>query len=61
MAKLEKQIAQAEEELDQISSKLNDPANGTNVALLTEMTSRQQELEEQLLEWYEAVEDKQRG
>ncbi len=61
LRKLEKQIAQAEEELDQISSKLNDPANGTNVALLTEMTNRQQELEEQLLEWYEAVEDKQRG
>ena len=61
LRKLEKQIAQAEEELDLISSKLNDPANGTNVALLTEMTNRQQELEEQLLEWYEAVEDKQRG
>ena len=50
-------IAAAEEELDEISREMNLPENGTNVELLTKLTGRQEELEEQLLEWYEAVEE----
>ena len=57
LRKLEKQIAAAEEELDEIGREMNLPENGTNVELLTKLTGRQEELEEQLLEWYEAVED----
>ena len=36
---------------------MNLPENGTNVELLTKLTTRQQELEEQLLEWYEQLEE----
>ena len=57
LRKLEKQIAAAEEELDEIGREMNLPENGTNVELLTKLTGRQEELEEQLLEWYEAVEE----
>ncbi len=54
--KLEKQIAAAEEELEEIDRQMNLPENGTNVELLTKLTGRQQELEEQLLLWYEEQE-----
>jgi len=57
LRKLEKQIQTAEEELTEIEEQFNDPENGTNVELLTKLTTRQQELEEQLLEWYEQVEE----
>lgn len=53
--KLEKQIGEAEEELDGIDQEMNLPENGTNVPLLTKLSSRQQELEEQLLMWYEQL------
>lgn len=55
--KLEKQVAAAETELEQIEQEMNLPENGTNVELLTKLTTRQQELEEQLLEWYEQMEE----
>ena len=55
--KLEKQVAAAETELEQIEQEMNLPENGTNVELLTKLTTRQQELEEQLLEWYEQLEE----
>ena len=54
--KLEKQIGTAEEELGEIDRQLALPENGTNVELLTKLTTRQQELEEQLLTWYEELE-----
>ncbi len=53
--KLEKRIAEAEQELEEIDRQMNLPENGTNVSLLTELTTRQQELEEQLLGWYEEM------
>ena len=56
LRKLEKQIASAEEELEAIDKEMNLPENGTNAALLTELTERQQKLEEQLLAWYEELE-----
>ncbi len=55
--KLEKKIAAAETELEEIEYKISLPENGTNAELLTELTFRQQELEEQLLEWYEEMEE----
>ena len=55
--KLEKKIAEAEEELEEVDRQLNLPENGTNATLLTELTIRQQELEEQLLAWYEEIEE----
>ena len=57
LRKLEKQIAAAEEELEEIDREMNLPENGTNVELLTKLTTRQQELEEQLLAWYEQLEE----
>ena len=57
LRKLEKQILTAEEELTEIEEQFGNPENGTNVELLTKLTTRQQELEEQLLEWYEQVEE----
>ncbi len=55
--KLEKQIAAAEEELEEIDTKMNLPENATNAMLLTELSNRQAELEEQLLGWYEEMEE----
>jgi len=55
--KLEKQIAAAEAELEETEARISLPENATNAALLTELTNRQAELEEQLLEWYEAMEE----
>ena len=55
--KLEKMIAAAEQELEEIDSEMNLPENGSNAELLTKLTTRQQELEEQLLEWYEEMEE----
>jgi len=57
LRKLEKQAAAAEEELEEIDAQLSDPANGTDVELLTKLTNRQQELEEQLLLLYERLEE----
>ncbi|MBR3537908.1 MAG: ABC-F family ATP-binding cassette domain-containing protein [Eubacterium sp.] len=55
--KLEKQIAAAEQELEEIEGEISLPENGTNAELLTKLTIRQQELEEQLLSWYEEIEE----
>ncbi|MBR6171554.1 MAG: ABC-F family ATP-binding cassette domain-containing protein [Eubacterium sp.] len=55
--KLEKQIAAAEQELEEIEGEISRPENGTNAELLTKLTIRQQELEEQLLSWYEEIEE----
>ena len=45
------------EELEEIDTKMNLPENATNAMLLTELSNRQAELEEQLLGWYEEMEE----
>jgi ATP-binding cassette subfamily F protein 3 len=57
LKRLENSIEKAETELDEISEKLSDPANGTNAALLIELSEKKETLEEELLEMYSRLED----
>ena len=57
LKRLETSINKAETELDEITGKLSDPANGTNAALLIELSEKKDTLEEELLEMYSRLEE----
>jgi ATP-binding cassette subfamily F protein 3 len=57
LKRLNKSIEKIETELDEINAALNDPANGTNVSKLVELSERKEALEEELLELYEKLEE----
>ena len=49
---LEKSISETEEELQEIEKAMNDPANGTNMELLMELSKKKEEADQRLLEYY---------
>ncbi|MCR5544057.1 MAG: ABC-F family ATP-binding cassette domain-containing protein [Eubacterium sp.] len=49
---LEKSISETEEELQEIEKAINDPANGTNMELLMELSKKKEEADQRLLEYY---------
>ena len=57
--RLEKAIEQTEAELSEIDAQINDPANGTNVELLLELSEKKEvaeiKLEELYTEWDDLV------
>ncbi|MBR6404522.1 MAG: ABC-F family ATP-binding cassette domain-containing protein [Eubacterium sp.] len=55
--RIESAIAEIEEKLADIDSQLADPANGTNVDLLVELSRKKEESEETLLELYTRQEE----
>ena len=61
LKRVEKSIAETEEKISEIDTKLSDPSNGTNAALLMELTSSKEELEEKLLELYDQWENLSEG
>ena len=55
--RIESAIAEIEEKLADIDAQLADPANGTNVELLVELSQKKEESEETLLELYTRQEE----
>lgn len=52
IAKLEELIDQAETEISEATEQMNDPANGTNMELLLELSKKTEELNTRLEEYY---------
>lgn len=59
LKKTEKLISETEDDIAKTDEQLNDPANGTNAALLIELSQKKEELEEKLLELYSHWEELQ--